>query len=58
MTSPKDDTLTLNDQTMNVFRKKGYTIQKKLSEGAFGQVFKGTYSKTGQDVAIKVIFTI
>ncbi len=54
MPPPKEETLTLNEQTMNVFKKKGYTIQKKLSEGAFGQVFKGTYTKTEQDVAIKV----
>ncbi|XP_017493700.1 PREDICTED: testis-specific serine/threonine-protein kinase 3-like, partial [Rhagoletis zephyria] len=56
MPPPKEETLTLNEQTMNVFKKKGYTIQKKLSEGAFGQVFKGTYTKTEQDVAIKVMF--
>lgn len=50
------DNLKLNEQTMAVFKKKGYTIEEKLNEGAFGQVFRGKDTKTGTAVAIKVMF--
>ena len=51
-----EDSLRLDPKTMAVFNKKGYTIEKKLNEGAFGQVFKGRNVKTEEEVAIKVMF--
>lgn len=35
---------------------EGYTLEKKLNEGAFGQVFRGKDTKNGEPVAIKVMF--
>ena len=52
----RDITLKLDPKTAAVFDKKGYTIDKKLSEGAFGQVFRGLDVKSGILVAIKVRF--
>lgn len=54
--SAKEQGLKLNDQMKAVFKKKGYTIEEKLNEGAFGQVYKGKDTKTGTTVAIKVMF--
>ncbi|XP_054153445.1 testis-specific serine/threonine-protein kinase 2-like [Oppia nitens] len=51
-----EDTIDLDPKTAAVMKKKGYEFQKKLSQGAFGQVYKGTNSKTGiETVAIKVM---
>ena len=38
-------TLTWAAKTAAVLQKKGYTIQEMLSEGAFGQVFKGRLNR-------------
>ena len=45
-----------DSKTMAVVRHKGYEVEKKLNEGAFGQVFKGRNVHTGELVAIKVMF--
>lgn len=47
--------IVLDPKTEAVFKKKCYKIDKKLAEGAFGQVYKGTNTKTGETVAIKVM---
>ena len=52
----KDGVLELEPKTAAVFQRKGYTILKKLNEGAFGQVFKGQNIKNNSLVAIKVMF--
>lgn len=52
----KEKNIKLNEQTMAVFKKKGYTIEEKLAEGAFGQVFRGKDTKTDNTVAIKIMF--
>ncbi|KAI2800488.1 hypothetical protein RDWZM_009154 [Blomia tropicalis] len=51
-----DKTLNLDPKTAAVFKKKNYVVEKKLNEGAFGQVFKGRNVQTGELVAIKVMF--
>ena len=48
-------TIKLDPKTEAVFKKKGYKIEKMLNEGAFGQVYKGCNTKTGEEVAIKVM---
>lgn len=50
-----EKTIKLDPKTEAVFRKKCYTIEKMLNEGAFGQVYKGTNTATGELVAIKVM---
>lgn len=52
---PKGASIQLDDKTAAVFKKKGYCVQKKLAEGAFGQVYKGMQVKTGETVAVKVM---
>ena len=52
MGDPMDD---LDPKTQAVFKKKGYQLQKKLSQGAFGQVFKALNTKTNETVAVKVM---
>lgn len=47
--------ITLDPKTAAVFKRKGYSIEKKLNEGAFGQVYKGQNMKTGEFVAVKVM---
>ena len=56
MSKKQNSGIELDEKTAAVFKKKGYTIEKKLNEGAFGQVFKGLDTKTGDPVAIKVMF--
>ncbi|XP_054160102.1 testis-specific serine/threonine-protein kinase 4-like [Oppia nitens] len=51
----KDETINLDPKTEAVFKKKGYELQKKLAEGAFGQVYKAKNTKTGDKVAVKVM---
>ena len=45
----------LDPKTQAVFKKKGYELQKKLSAGAFGQVFKAKNTKSDETVAVKVM---
>ncbi|KAH7637751.1 testis-specific serine/threonine-protein kinase 4 [Dermatophagoides farinae] len=54
MSTPKES-IRLDPKTAAVFRKKGYSVDKKLNEGAFGQVYKGSNTKTGELVAVKVM---
>lgn len=37
------------------YRMNNYCIDKKIGEGAYGQVYKGTKLKTGEKVAIKIV---
>lgn len=59
--SKKDDkeksieVIKLDSKTEAVFKRKSYKVELKLSEGAFGQVYKGTNIKTGETVAVKVM---
>jgi len=50
-----EKSIKLDPKTEAVFKKKCYTIEKMLNEGAFGQVYKGANTKTGELVAIKVM---
>ena len=50
-----EKTIKLDPKTEAVFKRKGYSIEKMLNEGAFGQVYKGANNKTGELVAIKVM---
>ena len=38
MASGAPEFAEMDDKTMAVFTKKGYQLQKKLGQGAFGQV--------------------
>lgn len=51
----KDEIIKLDPKTDAVFKKKHYKVEKKLNEGAFGQVYKGYNTKTGDQVAVKVM---
>lgn len=42
-------------KTQRVFDRKGYKAETKISEGAFGEVYKGYSTSTGDKVAIKVM---
>lgn len=50
-------TLELDPKTEAVFKKKGYKLDKLLSHGAFGWVYKGTYVKAepNEPIAVKVM---
>jgi len=50
-----EEVAELDPKTEAVFKKKGYKIQKKLSEGAFGQVYKAVNTKTEDLCAVKVM---
>ena len=52
-----EQTLELDPKTEAVFRKKGYKLDKLLSHGAFGWVYKGTYNKVepNEIIAVKVM---
>ena len=45
----------LDPKTKAVFKKKGYYLEKKLSQGSFGQVYKAKNTKTDETVAVKVM---
>ena len=45
----------LDPKTKAVFKKKGYYLEKKLSQGAYGQVYKAKNTKTDETVAVKVM---
>ena len=55
MAKEGDEEITIDEKTERVFRKKGYKIDKKLSAGAFGEVYRAV--KDGQDefTAVKVM---
>ena len=52
---PGEKSIKLDPKTEAVFKKKGYNIEKMLNEGAFGQVYKGSNTRSGELVAIKVM---
>src|SRR5699024_2813827 len=54
-TMPGEKSIKLDPKTEAVFKKKGYNIEKMLNEGAFGQVYKGSNTRSGELVAIKVM---
>lgn len=47
--------IKLDSKTEAVFKRKCYKVELKLNEGAFGQVYKGVNTKTGDIVAVKVM---
>ncbi|KAI1289590.1 CBL-interacting serine/threonine-protein kinase 15 [Halotydeus destructor] len=49
------ETIKLDDKTAAVFTKKGYEVTNKISEGAFGQVYKAKKTATGIMAAVKVM---
>ena len=51
----KDEMPELDPKTEAVFKKKGYKLQKKLSQGAFGQVYKAVNTQNGDLYAVKVM---
>jgi serine/threonine protein kinase len=50
-----EEMIELDPKTEAVFKKKGYKVQKKLSQGAFGQVYKGINTNTDELCAVKVM---
>ncbi|KAI1289374.1 Testis-specific serine/threonine-protein kinase 2 [Halotydeus destructor] len=54
MPKPKEK-IKLDDKTAAVFTKKGYEVTNKISEGAFGQVYKAQKTADGQLAAVKVM---
>jgi 5'-AMP-activated protein kinase catalytic alpha subunit len=50
-----EEIIELDPKTEAVFKKKGYKMQKKLSQGAFGQVYKGINTNTEELCAVKVM---
>ncbi|KPM04352.1 serine/threonine protein kinase-like protein 5 [Sarcoptes scabiei] len=53
--SGRGQPIKLDTKTALVFKKKGYSVEKKLNEGAFGQVYKGFNTKSGEEIAVKVM---
>ena len=47
--------INLDEKTSNMLEHKGYTIEMKLNEGAFGQVFKGMHKDLNEPIAIKIM---
>ena len=52
---PKPEIIELDSKTAQVLTRKGYFIEKKLNEGAFGQVYLGKTGKEKEKVAVKVM---
>ena len=50
-----EEEFKLDERTERVLKRKGYIIDKKLSAGAFGQVFKAKKEKSGEAAAVKVM---
>lgn len=53
---PKEK-IQLDPRTKAVFDRKGYEVQTKISEGAFGKVYKALRTETGKMAAVKVMDT-
>lgn len=51
----RDETIEVDPKTKAVFDRKGYVVLKKISEGAFGQVYKAKNVKRGEMDAVKVM---
>lgn len=49
--------IELDPKTAAVFQKKGYEVQTKIGEGAFGKVYKARSTKDGIMTAVKVMDT-
>lgn len=47
----------LDPKTKAVFDRKGYRVLGKISQGAFGKVFKAERTETGTLSAVKVMDT-
>ncbi|XP_017463402.1 PREDICTED: testis-specific serine/threonine-protein kinase 4-like, partial [Rhagoletis zephyria] len=58
MASSSNDFAEIDSKTQAVFTKKGYQLQAKLGQGAFGQVYKAINVKRDNQVcAVKVMDT-
>jgi len=53
--SASSSSANFDAKTMAVIEHKGYAVANKLGEGAYGQVYKAVYRKTGKLSAVKVI---
>lgn len=51
----RDETIQVDAKTDAVFKRKGYIVLKKISEGAFGEVYKAKNVKRGEMDAVKVM---
>ncbi len=55
-TQKKDEFADIDDKSKAVFKKKGYQLQSKLGQGAFGQVYKAVnFKRDNQVCAVKVM---
>ena len=50
-----DSDLDLDSKTKAVFDRKGYKVLGKISQGAFGKVYKAKRTETGTLSAVKVM---
>lgn len=50
-----DNDLELDSKTKAVFDRKGYLVLKKISQGAFGKVYKAKRTQSGTLSAVKVM---
>lgn len=53
--APPKEKIELDPKTEAVFTRKGYVVTDKISEGAFGQVYKATKISDGTLAAVKVM---
>lgn len=68
MSHERLDTLTVADLSLEVSRRSslsrevptipGYELDELLGQGAFGQVYKAVQKSTGQEVAVKVLYSV
>lgn len=52
-----DDEVDLDPKTKAVFDRKGYKVLGKISQGAFGKVYRAKRTETGKLSAVKVMDT-
>ena len=55
MASTEKEQIQLDPRTAAVFKRKGYKVTDKISEGSFGKVYKGKRTKDGIKSAVKVM---
>lgn len=53
--SSKKEGIELDEKTKAVFERKGYRVTDKISEGAFGKVYKAKLISSGELSAVKVM---